>query len=103
MSSDLLEEIKAHLKGLGNGSIKPEESACGMCYELAVRFNKVRGAALGSRWPDIHDVGSPYYPVGGPDEFNFNDELWGNTAMGDRRRALCTWLSVNVTEKDLGL
>lgn len=94
-----LAKIKAHLKGLGSGSIQPLDPHYGLCFELSERFGLYLEYRIG-KWPDCFGEDDLSYPVGGCSEYQ-REDLWDDSPWSDKRRALCAWLANNVEEGDL--
>jgi hypothetical protein len=116
---DYRAELIAELRGLAGGTIKPEDPCAGLCNHLdnmylddrmdaALRYHV---AELMEQWPQ--STGHHAYPVppilGEPCTrgrakliYNKRKLLWGGSAYGRARKALCSWLAGQL-EKDISL
>ena len=94
--------VQQYLRGLGDGSIQPEDVEHGICIDLWWMYDSEIEEVFQDLYPKWEDFsGNDQYPIsthkGVDEEDQYMDvgNKWDNTPYGDARRRLCTWASEN--------
>jgi len=108
-------KVVAHLRGLADGSVEPEDRVFGgLCWELFMQFRGCADAwiylvgGLAEDWEDFS--GNKRFPVPSPDirfsaydAYQLGFKRWADDEYGASRRRLCAHLAdkIEAMEREL--